>query len=140
MTAIAGQSLRFLVVGGTATLVHVAIAMALVETAGWSILNANIVAFAVAVLVSYLGNHRWTFGRSGRHDHHLPRFVVLALGGLALNQAIVFAMVRGAEIDYRVALMVVVGVVPALSFVANRCWAFAEVPSGRVSLARRSSD
>ena len=76
MTTIAGQSLRFLAVGGIATLVHVATAMALVEIAGWSILNANIVAFAVAILVSYLGNHRWTFGRSGRHDHHLPRFVV----------------------------------------------------------------
>ncbi len=140
MTAIAGQSLRFLAVGGAATGVHVATAMVLVETAGWSILNANVVAFAVAVMVSYLGNHRWTFGRSGRHDHHLPRFVVLAFGGLALDQAIVFAMVQGAEIDYRVALMVVVGVVPALSFVANRCWAFAEVPADRGLLSRPSAD
>ncbi len=120
MTTIAGQSLRFLAVGGTATVVHVATAMALVEIAGWPILSANIVAFAVAVLVSYLGNHRWTFARSGRHDHHLPRFIVLALGGLALNQAIVFALVRGAEIDYRWALLVVVAVVPALSFAANK--------------------
>ncbi len=44
MTAIAGQSLRFLAVGGAATLVHVATAIALVEAAGWSILFANIVA------------------------------------------------------------------------------------------------
>ncbi len=133
MTAIAGQSLRFLAVGGAATLVHVATAIALVEAAGWSILFANIVAFAFAVLVSYLGNHRWTFGRAGRHDHHLPRFIVLALGGLALNQAIVFGMVRSAGIDYRVALMVVVAVVPALSFVLNKVWAFAAAPPVRVS-------
>lgn len=140
MTDVAGQPLRFLAVGGTATVVHVATALALVEIAGWPILSANIVAFAVAVLVSYLGNHRWTFARSGRHDHHLPRFVVLALGGLALNQAIVFALVRGAEIDYRWALLVVVAVVPALSFVANKVWAFADVPTDRVSARRPSPD
>jgi putative flippase GtrA len=50
--------------------------------------------------------------------------VVIALSGLVLNQAIVYLMAERLGWDYRLALAVVVLVVPALSFIANRGWVF----------------
>ena len=54
----------------------------------------------------------------------LPRFVALALCGLAVNQAIVFAAVTMAGWNYRVALAIVLLVVPILTYLGNRQWVF----------------
>lgn len=123
MSALFGQSLRFAVVGLAATAVHVGVALAL-AAAGWAPLWANFVAFGAALALSYFGNHGWTFGAGGRHGHHFPRFVALALAGLALNQAIVFIAVERAGWSFGAALAVVVLVVPVLSFALNRVWVF----------------
>ncbi len=124
MTPVPTQVARFAVIGGIATACHVAVAVILVEGPGLAPLWANFPAFCAAVLVSYLGNHSWTFGARGEHLFHFPRFAVTALTGLALNQAIVYAMVEVAGADYRLALAIVVLVVPTLSFAMNRIWVF----------------
>jgi putative flippase GtrA len=124
MRPVFNQAARFAVVGGIATVSHFAVAVVLVEGPGLAPVLANFIAFCAAVLVSYLGNHSWTFGATGEHLFHLPRFAAIAVTGLALNQAIVYTMVEGAGADYRLALVVVVLVVPALSFTLNRGWAF----------------
>jgi putative flippase GtrA len=128
MTAVVRQFGRFVAVGAAATATHVGVAMALVEsgTVGFSV--ANIVAFCVALVVSYLGNHGWTFAAVGAHARRFPRFAVVAVMGLALNQLIVFLTVGLAGWNYRIALAVVVLVVPGLSFAVNRRWVFDERP------------
>jgi putative flippase GtrA len=124
MRPVFDQVARFAVVGGIATVCHIVVAVVLVEGPGLTPVLANFIAFCAAVLVSYLGNHSWTFGATGEHLFHLPRFAAIAVTGLALNQAIVYTMVEVVGADYRLALMVVVLVVPALSFALNRGWAF----------------
>ncbi|MDH3473017.1 MAG: GtrA family protein [Rhodospirillales bacterium] len=124
MRPVSSQAARFAVVGGTATLSHLAVAVVLVEGPGLAPVLANFLAFCAAVLVSYLGNHSWTFGARGEHLLHFPRFAAIAVTGLALNQAIVYTMVEVVGADYRLALVVVVLVVPALSFALNRGWVF----------------
>ncbi|MGE5147008.1 MAG: GtrA family protein [Candidatus Eiseniibacteriota bacterium] len=131
-----GQFGRFVVVGLLATGTHVGVAMALVESGTMGIMTANVVAFMLALAVSYVGNHRWTFAADGDHGRRLPRFVTLALIGFAANQLIVAAIVTLAGWDYRIALAVVVLVMPGLSFVANRRWVFR---SQLLSTAREST-
>ena len=122
-----GQVLRFGAVGAAASATHVAVALILIEQVGLPIMTANGLAFAVAVLLSYIGNHSWTFVRSGNHEHHLPRFIAVSLAGFAVNQAIVFATVRLAGLPYIVGILVVIVVVPALTFLLSRSWAFIEL-------------
>lgn len=124
MTALVRQFGRFIVIGAAATATHVGMAMALVESGVARFALANVAAFAVALAVSYAGNHGWTFAAVGAHARHLPRFAAVAALGLALNQLIVFVTVSMAGWDYRVALAVVVLVVPGLSFALNRRWVF----------------
>lgn len=120
-----GQGWRFVVVGLAATATHVACGLILAEAAGLAPIWANLLAFCIALFVSYLGNHSWTFAARGAHAFHFPRFTAIALAGLSLNQGIVYVMVGVMALDYRVALAVVVLVVPALSFMLNRGWVFA---------------
>ena len=128
MTALVTQFARFAAVGGLATLVHVAVGLSLVEGVGLAPLPANLAAFSAAVLVSYLGNRRWTFGLRDPGLDRLPRFLLVALLGLVLNQALVFLLVERLAWAYGAALAVVVLLVPLLSFMANRRWVFAARP------------
>ena len=89
---------------------------------------ANFAAFGAAVFVSYFGNLIWTFAMAAAGLERLPRFVVVALCGLAANQAIVFAAVDMAGWGYRIALAIILLVVPALTYLASRQWVFRTPP------------
>lgn len=118
------QAARFVVVGAAATATHLSIGLLLAERLGLAPFWANLSAFAAAVFVSYFGNLVWTFGLAEEGLGRLPRFVVIALAGLAVNQSIVFATVDVAGWSYRVALVIVVLAVPALTYLASRHWVF----------------
>jgi len=112
------------VVGLLAALIHVTIITDLLNHQGMAVLVANSVAFMVAVVVSYIGHYRWTFGVDGDHRLMFPRFIIIAIAGFALNQVIMYFFVMLYHIDYRIALAVVLTVVPTLSFVVNKLWVF----------------
>jgi putative flippase GtrA len=118
------QAARFAVVGGAATATHLCVGLLLAETVGLEPFWANLWAFAAAVLVSYFGNLVWTFGMASEGLGRLPRFVALALCGLAANQAIVFIAVSLAGWNYRMALAIVLLVVPVLTYLGSRQWVF----------------
>lgn len=118
------QMARFAVVGAAATATHVSVGLVLAEGLGLAPIWANLSAFATAVLVSYSGNLIWTFGMADDGFGRLPRFCALALCGLVANQTIVFAAVDLAGWTYRVALIVVVLVVPVLTYLASCRWVF----------------
>ena len=136
MSPVLQQAARFGVIGLAATALHVILVLALVEGPGLPVLLANGIAFSAALALSYAGNHGWTFRARGRHGRHFPRFVAIALIGLALNQAIMAAAVSGLDLDYRLGLAAVVVVVPVLSFLANRAWAFVDT-EGQAEIERR---
>lgn len=115
---------RFIVVGVVATIVHVAVLVALVEWAGVSAVLASIPAFAIAMLASYSANRGWTFRRPGNHDVQLPRYAAVAILGLLLN---VWAMTMAVNIlglPYWVGLVAVVAIASCASFALNSRWTF----------------
>lgn len=120
----------FLVVGGAASLVHLAIAVLLVEIAGARPWQANIGAFLCALPVSYLGHSYLTFTarRNGRASAvsraTLTRFTLLALVGFSLNQAsvVVFAELLG--LPFRAVMLATIVAIAALQFVLGKLWAF----------------
>lgn len=125
MSNIMQQASRFGAIGLLATIIHVVVALALVEFAGLKVFWANIGAFCAAVSVSYLGNHRWTFACQGAHAHHLPRFLAIAALGLAIGQVTALAVVAAGG-HHRTAIVMVALMVPAFSFVACRLFVFAK--------------
>ncbi|RAK60846.1 GtrA family protein [Phenylobacterium hankyongense] len=125
MTApILRQGATFAFVGLTATAVHVVTALSARSWLQASALEANLIGYGFAVLISYFGNARFTFGKAALRGGQFARFVAVSLFGLALNQAITFVAVNRLGLDFRLALGVVVVVVPAVSFVLSRLWAF----------------
>ena len=114
----------FAVVGATATLTHVAVALAARELAGLSPMQANLAGYLLAVGISYLGNARLTFRRRALHGPQFARFVAISLLGLALTQGLTWLLVQRLGWPFWGGLGVVAVAVPALSFVFARVWAF----------------
>jgi putative flippase GtrA len=121
---LARQGFAFILVGAIATAVHVVTALAAHHLGGIEPLPANFIGYVCAVGVSYLGNARFTFGRPALHGGRFVRFAVISASGLAANQAITWLLVGRLGLPFWAGLAVVVVVVPALSFVAARLWAF----------------
>jgi putative flippase GtrA len=115
----------FGIVGGAAFAVHVAVVSLLVPQ-GLPPLAANVVAFALAFGVSFVGHARWSFPASGRAVvPALVRFAVVAVGAFAFNETAYAALLAWTPLDYRVALVIVLAGVAGFTFVTGRHWAFA---------------
>ncbi len=117
------QIARFGVVGVAAMAVHWLVVVALVSL-GLAPLIANVMGFAVAFNVSYLGHRRWTFASDAAHSTTLGRFFAVALGSFIINEVLYSLLLRYTHLNYQVALALVLFAVAALTFVLSRYWAF----------------
>ena len=122
--------LRFAVSGGLATVVHAGVFVSLVEWFALRPVLAAAPAFVFALFVSYGMNYHWTFSASAPHRVMLPRFVVVALLGLALNLGITYAVVDVAHYWYGYALLLIVLLVPLVTFLLSKFWVFNKQDNG----------
>ena len=120
------QLFWFVLVGGSAFVVHYFLVLLLVGR--WSVLplHANILAFCCAFWVSYFGHRRLTFQVGHGHWQTLPRFAMVALMSFALNQLLFALLLQDfPAIPYYVSLAIVLVVVAVLTFLISKFWAFA---------------
>jgi len=119
-----GQLIRFGGIGGLATVVHVLIALAVRQVLQLSDQQANSAGFGAAVLVSYVGHGRYTFGVELASGPQFLRFVILSLLGLATSSATVWIATTRLGFDFIMAMAAVAILVPVMTFLALRLWVF----------------
>ena len=114
----------FSAVGAAAFTVHYAVVASLVPR-GVLPLIANVVGFLSAVGVSFVGHARWSFPGAGRELlPTLTRFFFVAGAGFALNESLYALLLAWTALDFRFALVLVLGVVAVATFVASRWLVF----------------
>jgi putative flippase GtrA len=116
----------FGVIGVVATTTHAAIALFMNQHLGIAPFTANFLAYCCAFSVSYFGNARFTFGRPAFRGRQFLKFVSISLLGLALSQALTFLCTGVLGLPYTLALIPIVTLVPILSFVLSKAYAFAQ--------------
>jgi putative flippase GtrA len=114
----------FAIVGVVATACHYATALGAHHFVGLAPMNATFAGYVASVGVSYLGNSLFTFRRPALHGPQFVRFAVISLAGLAMNQTIVFVATRRFGLPFYEALIPVVIIVPASTFLMSKFWAF----------------
>jgi putative flippase GtrA len=117
----------FCAVGGAAFVTHFLVVVAIVPL-GPAPLIANIIGFACAFAVSFLGHNHLTFpGPPDRNKlRALHRFLRVALLGFAANESLFWLLLRFTAMPYQLALILVLLVVAASTLVFSRQWAFAD--------------
>lgn len=115
LTASAG---RFALVGVAATLIHIMVAVSLIEWQGLHPGIANGVAFIPANLASYVANTCWSFkARMGLGNW--GRFVIVSFAAWVLTMAIASAVAEAGG-HYLLGISLVIILVPMLTFVAHQ--------------------
>lgn len=118
------QIIKFGVVGVTAMAVHFVVVVTLVYVSNHPLL-ANFVGFLIAFQISFAGHSLWTFQLTGKNNKdHKTRFFTVAVLGFLINELGYFLLLNILHIDYRVALLFVLLVVSALTFILSKLWAF----------------
>lgn len=120
MGFIKGKIIRFVIVGGSATLVHMGVASAMIfASPNTPIVAANAVAFSVAVLVSFVGHSRYTFQTKGS----LFKFFITACVGLACNNVVAYTALWLTDAKL---LSVVIGTLaaPIVVYLLSSLWVF----------------
>jgi putative flippase GtrA len=118
----------FSIVGCAAFAVHFFVVSAIVPL-GVPPLAANVLGFAAAFGVSFVGHDRWSFPASARsRSLAARRFFVVAVIGFLANQTLYFALLELTSLPYRLALLVVLTAVAGLTLVLSKLWAFADAP------------
>jgi putative flippase GtrA len=112
-------------VGLTAAAIHLTLVIILVRYTQLVPLPANVIAFLVAFNCSYLGHRHWTFNVAHiNHRSSLPRFFSIAVLNFALNEGGYFLLLHHTPLSYVVALLVVLLIVPVVTFTLSKVWAF----------------
>ena len=117
-------------VGAFAAGVHFLVATLVVEVARMPPQSANVIGYACALGVSWLGQSRLTFAGAGRSGLAPLRFVATSLAGFGLNALGFGALLRWTTMDYRLALLLVLGTVAASTWLALRHWVFPGARTG----------
>lgn len=115
--------LRYVLVGGGATLAHYALLAALVELAGWAPPWAAGAGAALGAQVGFIGNRSFTFGHQGAWLPAWWRFQLTALLGGLTSIAVVAAGVA-LGLHYLLAQGAATLLVLVLTYLINRRWAF----------------
>ena len=119
------EIVAFGIVGAAAFLIHFVLVVITVPV-GLPPLLANVLGFLAAFVWSFVGHSRWSFPAEGRPvAAALQRFAAVAVSGFVLNESAYAVLLRWTQLDYRVALFIVLCAVAGLTWLAGRYWAFA---------------
>lgn len=117
--------IRYTLIGGAATCVHYAVLLTLVDGLNLTPALAAASGAACGALVAYAGNRRFTFISRPYHRTALPRFLLVAAFGAALNGGVVWAATAALGWHYLAAQVAATLLILLATFSINRSWTFA---------------
>ena len=119
------QLLRFAIIGILASACHFMVVYLLVSSFQIEALIANIFAFFIAFIISYLGHSLWTFSEI-KHEHKsvIRKFFLVASIGFIFNEGGYFLLLSYTSLSYLTALLIILFLIPILTFILSKFWAF----------------
>lgn len=126
---------KFAIVGIIGSVVDFGILNLLVLAAGLTPLQANPFSFSAAVISNFTWNRLWTYPESRKFKKRtqLPKFVLVNLVGLAINQLVLGVVLHLVQPsiahpwDYNFAKAFAIGVVLFWNFGVNRLWTYRDI-------------
>lgn len=117
------ELVRFLFVGGCATVSHFLILIGLVELAGASPVAASAAGYFCSAGLSYVLNRSFTFRSNAAHLTAAPRFAAMVASGLTLN-TVLFAGFHALFGHYLLAQVVTTFFVVVFNYTVASRWVF----------------
>ena len=115
------QIIRFGIVGVIATVVDFAILIVLKELLNVDVLIASAISFCVSVAVNYLLSMAFVFKSKNQNKaKEFIVFVLLSIGGLGLNELILWIGVKLVSVYYLIVKLFALVIVPIYNFITRK--------------------
>lgn len=115
------QLFNFAIVGAVASVVDIAILAMLKELCGVDVLIASAISFCVSVTVNYLLSMKFVFkGKNQNKVNEFIVFVLLSIGGLGLNQLILWLGTVYTSVHYLIVKFFAIFGVMTYNFVTRK--------------------
>lgn len=116
--------LRFVIVGGIATLVQYFTLIGSVERWHWNAVVASSLGYFLGAIANYLLNYYFTFRSDNLHRVAATRFALIAAAGLTLNTLLMELLAEKLHLPYLLAqILATVGTL-IWNYWANSKWSF----------------
>jgi putative flippase GtrA len=138
-SALENKFLRFLMVGGIATLIQYAVLVGTVERWHWNAVVASSLGYFLGAIANYLLNYYFTFRSDNRHHVAATRFAIVAGAGFILNALLIELLAEKLHLPYLISQgLATVGTL-IWNYWANSKWSFGRSSSQRGGDARRGT-
>ena len=115
------QLIKFGIVGVIAAFVDVGVLVMLKEFLHIEVLIASMISFCVSVIANYLLSMSFVFKSKGQGKlKEFIIFVVLSIGGLCLNQLILWIGVKFTSVYYLIVKFLAMVIVPIYNFITRK--------------------
>ena len=115
------QLVKFAVVGVIAAAVDVGVLVILKEIMGLGVLISSALSFSISVCVNYILSMAWVFdGKNQNKFKEFIIFVVLSIGGLGINQLVLWFGINVLSVYYLVVKFMAMIIVPIYNFVTRK--------------------
>ena len=115
------QIIKFAIVGVIATLIDLGVLVALKEWMNVDVLIASAIAFCISVVANYILSMLFVFkgGKNGKVKEFMI-FVILSIGGLLINQFIMWFGTEVVDIYYIIVKAFALFFVPVYNFITRK--------------------
>jgi putative flippase GtrA len=113
------ELMRFGLVGALSTLVYLGFYAAIIAVGGGFVLAA-LTAFALSATLGFILHHRFTFRVDAPTTNGMARWLLLQGTVVGVNIALLALLVHGADLDRIVAQVILLPVIPLLTFVVSK--------------------
>jgi putative flippase GtrA len=120
------QFFRYIFVGGVATIIDMGSLYVFTSMAGIHYLISAAIAFVFGVMANYLMSIVWVFKTTGNFKREITLFVIIGLGGLILNEIIIWLLVEKVSLYYMIAKAIAVVIVLVWNFGMRKKFVFAQ--------------
>lgn len=116
------QIFKFIVVGGTATVIDFVVLFILKEFIGLNEIVANTISFTVSVIYNYIASVKWVFDvdQDKSKSKQFITFIVFSIIGLLINNLILWICIDKLSIYYLIGKVIATGIVMVFNFVTRK--------------------
>lgn len=115
------QIIKFGIVGVIAAFVDVGVLVTLKELLHIDVLFASMISFCVSVIVNYILSMSFVFkSKNQTRSKEFMIFVILSIGGLCLNQLILWIGIKLTSVYYLTVKLIAMVIVPIYNFITRK--------------------
>lgn len=123
--------IKYAIIGAAGTLAHYAVLIGMIEL---RLLASPVVASSIGAVVgaviNYFLNYRFTFQSTHSHLSALPKFLIIAAAGVALNGSVMAILTHFSDWFYIANQLIATAITLLFTFAVNSAWTFKEKRHG----------